>query len=69
MIVRLKEGNNYIEVDTDFSDEIVDTFEKENNITENNKGTHEIENTIEINLEKKNEINGNWKNIKRFIWK
>ncbi len=59
MIVRLKEGNNYIEVDTDFSDEIVDTFEKENNITENNKGTHEIENTIEINLEKKNEINGN----------
>ncbi len=57
MKVKLKEGNAYIEVDTELSDEIIDTFEKEVNV----KRDEDLEKTIEIklNTEKNNETDGN----------
>lgn len=57
MKVKLKEGDTYVEVDTELSNEIIDTYEKEINT----KKDENLENTIEIklNMENNNESTGN----------
>lgn len=57
MKVKLKEGDTYVEVDTELSNEIIDTYEKEIST----KKEENLENTIEIklNMENNNESTGN----------
>ena len=44
MIVKLKEGDSLVEVDTEFTDDMIDTFDNELNSAENN----DLEDTIDI---------------------
>ena len=46
MIIKLKEGDSFIEVDTEFTDDMIDTFDNELNSAENN----DLEDTIDIKM-------------------
>ena len=46
MIVKLKEGDSLVEVDTEFTDDMIDTFDNELNSAENN----DLEDTIDIKM-------------------
>ena len=57
MKVKLKEGDLYVEVDTELSDDDVDILEKKKKISEE----EDLEKTVEMELEaeKKNEVDEN----------
>ena len=46
MIVKLKEGDSLVEVDTEFTDDMIDTFDNELNSAEND----DLEDTIDIKM-------------------
>ena len=54
MKVQLKEGNKFIEVDTELSNEIIDTYEKQIDKTK-----EDLEKTIELKMDNTNETDGN----------